>query len=349
MYLYFLTFLAAFLLSYLLTFLFKKIAPKVGAMDIPDKRKIHKKPVARLGGVAIFVALFSVAFLLLPIDRHFIGIFFGASILLIFGVLDDIFILKPSVKLVGQIAAALIIIASGIGINFITNPFGGVIRLDTFKIPIDVLGITYHITFWADMLTLFWILIVINAVNFLDGLDGLAAGVSGIAGIVLFFLALLLPVFQADAAMFSLILAGAAFGFLVLNFYPAKIFMGDSGSQFLGFIIAVLAIFSGGKIATALLLLGLPIIDLLWAVVRRLKAGVSPFKPDKNHLHHELLRMGFSQRKAVLLIYFFTAFFGVFAVLSNESFYKFLGIMLLAFLVIFFTVFMYFRNKKVSA
>lgn len=348
MYLYILIFLASFLLSYLLTFLFKKIAPKIGAMDVPNERKVHKKPVARLGGVAIFFSLFLVASIILPIDKHFVGIFTGAFILLFFGVLDDIFILKPSIKLVGQIMAALAIIASGIGINYVTNPLGGLIYLDFWKIPVELLGTIYNFTVWADLFTLFWILVVINAVNFLDGLDGLAAGVSGIAGVVLFFLSLLPPVLQTNTATLSLILSGSAFGFLILNFHPAKIFMGDSGSQFLGFIIAVLAIFSGGKIATALLLLGLPIIDLLWAVIRRLKAGVSPFKPDKNHLHHELLKLGLSQRDAVLVIYFFTAFFGLFAILSTQSFYKLVGIVLLALLVIGFTIFMYLKNRRLD-
>jgi UDP-GlcNAc:undecaprenyl-phosphate GlcNAc-1-phosphate transferase len=307
------------IISFLFTLFFKKIAPKIGAIDQPNERKIHKKPIARLGGVAIFIALFSMVSFFLPWDKHIWGVFIGSAILLFFGILDDIFGLNPWIKLIGQILSAIIIVIFGMGISFITNPFGGYLMLDSLKFPIDILGTTYHIVLFADLFTVFWIVLVINAVNFLDGVDGLASGVSGIAALILFLLSLSPYVNQVDTAILSLILAGATLGFLPLNFYPAKIFMGDSGSMFLGFILAVLAIISGGKVATALLILGLPIIDLLWAVLRRILSGKSPFRPDKKHFHHELLNIGLSQKQTVLIIYTITASFGIFSLFARSA------------------------------
>lgn len=331
---YILVFFGTALVSFLCTLLFKEIAPKIGAVDIPNERKIHKKPIARLGGVAIFIALFVSVFTVLPLNKHIIGVFVGALILLVFGVLDDIFSINPWIKLTGQIMAASVIVIFGIGINFITNPLGGYFMLDTIKFPVEIFGNIYHVVLLADIFTIFWIVLVINSVNFLDGVDGLASGVSGIAAFVLFLLSLSSYVNQPDTAIFSLILAGAALGFLPLNFFPAKIFMGDSGSMFLGFILAVLAIISGGKVATTLLILGLPIIDLLWAVIRRLASGKSPFKPDKKHFHHELLNIGLSQRQTVLIIYAITLSFGIFS-LYVRSTGKLIGLTALIVLIIF--------------
>jgi len=342
---YLLVFLATAVLSFTLTLFFRFVAFKIGAVDYPDERKIHKKPVARLGGLAIFIAFFIVVFSISSLDKHLVGLFIGTLILLFFGLLDDIFNLNPFVKLFGQILAALAIIASGIGIDYITNPFGGIIYLNTLKIPIDLFGVTYHITVWSDLFTIFWTVVLINAVNFLDGLDGLAAGVSGISALVIFLLSLSSGVFQPQTAILALVLAGTAFGFLPLNFYPAKIFMGDTGSMFLGFMLAVLAIFSGGKVATALLILGLPILDVLWAFIRRVLAGKSPFRPDKKHLHHAFLKKGLSQRQTVLIIYVITLVFGTLALIS-KTFYKFVALVTLALLVVVLISFLYFLDTK---
>lgn len=344
---YILVFLGTALVSFLCTLLFKEIAPRIGAVDIPNERKIHKKPIARLGGVAIFIALFVSVFTVLPLNKHIIGVFVGALILLIFGVLDDIFSISPWIKLFGQIMAASVIVIFGIGINFITNPFGGYFMLDTIKFPLEIFGNIYHIVLLADLFTIFWIVLVINSVNFLDGVDGLASGVSGIAAFVLFLLSLSSYVNQPDTAIFSLILAGAALGFLPLNFFPAKIFMGDSGSMFLGFILAVLAIISGGKVATTLLILGLPIIDLLWAVIRRLASGKSPFRPDKKHFHHELLNIGLSQRQTVLIIYAITLSFGIFS-LYVRSAGKLVGLTALIVLIIFTISFISSKKSNIT-
>lgn len=342
---YLAVFLAAAILSYLLTKFFRFFALKIGAVDYPDERKIHKEPVARLGGVALFIAFFTIVFLLVPLDKHLLGLFIGAFILLFFGVMDDIFNLKPVTKFLGQILAALVIVASGIGINFITNPLGGVIHLDTIKIPLELLGTTYHVTFWADLFTIFWILVLINSINFLDGLDGLAGGVSGIAGFIIFLLSFQPDISQPQTALLALVIAGACFGFLPLNFHPAKIFMGDSGSMFLGFILAVLAIFSGGKIATALLVLGLPILDVLWAVIRRALKGSSVFKADKRHLHHALLNKGLTQRQTVMFFYVTSLAFGIIALIS-KTFPKFIAFVFLFVLVAVLISFLYFLDAK---
>lgn len=333
-------FIIAGALSFLLTLFFRFFSFKIGAVDYPDERKIHRKPVARLGGIALFISFFIIVFSFLPIGKHLLGLFFGGLVLLFFGALDDIFQLKPFVKLIGQIIAALIIVISGIGISFITNPFGGLVYLDMLKIPLSILGTTYHFTVWADLFTIFWIVVIINAVNFLDGLDGLAAGVSGISALIIFFLSLSINVSQPQTAFLALALSGVAFGFLVLNFNPAKIFMGDSGSMFLGFVLAVLAIFSGGKVATALLILGLPILDLIWAVIRRVLAGKSPFKPDKKHFHHVLLRKGLTQKQAVLSIYSITLIFGILALIF-QSLYKLIALIILFILVAGLISFLY--------
>lgn len=336
-------FLTSVILSYFLTQFFRFFAFKIGALDYPDERKIHGIPTARLGGVALFITFFTLVFSFNYPDKHLIGIFIGALILLIFGIIDDIWRLNPFIKLLGHILAALIVIASGIGINYITNPFGGVIRLDNLKIPLELFGTTYHITFWADLFTFFWVVILINALNFLDGLDGLAAGVAGISALFIFFLSLFPDVSQPQTAFLSLVLAGTAFGFLILNFYPSKIFMGDSGSMFLGFMLAVLAIFSGGKIATALLVLGLPVLDVIWAATRRIMSGKSPFLPDKKHLHHEFLKKGLTQKQTVLFIYLITIIFGS-AALIFKTFYKFIALVFLLFSVIFLIYFLYSRD-----
>lgn len=342
---YLAVFLATAVLSYLLTKFFRFFAFKIGAVDYPDPRKIHKEPVARLGGVALFISFFTIVFLFIPLDKHLLGFFIGAFILLFFGAMDDIFGLKPLTKFLGQLLAALVIVASGIGINFITNPLGGLIHLDTIKIPFELFNTTYHITFWADLFTVFWIIVLINSINFLDGLDGLAGGVSGIAAFIIFLLSLQPDISQPQTALLALIIAGACFGFLPLNFHPAKIFMGDSGSMFLGFMLAVLAIFSGGKVATALLVLGIPILDVLWAVIRRVLKGKSPFKADKKHLHHALLNKGLTQRQTVIFFYVTSLAFGTIALIS-KTFSKFIALAFLFVLVMALISFLYFLDTK---
>ncbi len=329
--------LAAFILSIFLTLLVRKIAWRYRVIDQPGGRHIHQRPTAKLGGVAIFGSfLIIIIFYLLinrnifdfitvkfaGIDKALFGLLLGALILVIIGAIDDVRPLPVWQKLLGQIAAALIVIGFGIGITYINSPFGGVIRLDRTIVPINLTGVTHNLVFWAAIFALAWILIMINVMNFLDGLDGLAGGISVIALIILFILSLSSKVNQSSTALLCIILAGAVLGFLIFNFYPAKIFMCDSGSMFLGFTLATIAIISGGKVATALLVLGLPILDALWVILRRIMAGQSPFVADSRHLHHRLLSAGLSVRQTVIIFYFFAAIFGILA-LQIESRGKF--------------------------
>jgi UDP-GlcNAc:undecaprenyl-phosphate GlcNAc-1-phosphate transferase len=250
-------------------------------------------------------------------EKHILALVVGAIIIAAVGAVDDVISISPWWKLFWQVVVGLVAVSFGVGINFITDPLGGLFRLDNPSWPLVVAGTTYHVTLWADLFTVFWIVAMVNTLNFLDGLDGLAAGVGSIAALVIAGLSLGASVHQPVTAGIALALAGAALGFLPYNFNPAKIFLGDSGAMLIGYVLGVLAIISGGKIATAVLVLGFPILDVLWAIIRRGARGVSPFQADRHHLHHRLLDLGLSQRKVVLLFYVITLSFGSLAVFST--------------------------------
>jgi UDP-GlcNAc:undecaprenyl-phosphate GlcNAc-1-phosphate transferase len=314
---YWLAFIIAFAVAALLTPLIRKIALYIGATSVPGGRHIHTRVIARLGGVAIALAFILVVAFNFPITRHLLGLFGGIAILLTVGILDDIHSIDAWKKLVWQVIAACVALAGGIGITTLTNPFGGTIFLDWGRFAIHFGTWQFHISPVANLLSILWMVGLINVVNFLDGLDGLACGVSGIAALTMFFVSLSPRIGEPEVALLAIILAGAAFGFLPFNFFPARIFMGDSGAYFLGITLAMLAIYSGAKLATAALVLGFTIVDGLWAVIRRLYNHTSPFTADKGHLHHLLLDVGFSQRKAVLLLYFVSAASGLVALYAG--------------------------------
>jgi len=304
-------------------------------VDVPDAagRKVHKQPVAYLGGVAIFAGFVLPVLAMLPMTRHLAALLLGCVILVAVGVVDDVRGLSPVVKLGWQFVAAGVALAGGIGIaGQIHSPFGGMVDLTWGRTNFVFMGVDFHITPVANALSLVWMVGLANTVNFLDGLDGLAGGVSGIAALVMFALAAGANVHQPQVALIAVILAGAAFGWLPYNWYPAKIFMGDSGAYFLGLVLAMLAIYSGAKLATAALVLGFPIVDALWAALRRLARGQSPFKADRQHFHHLLLNAGLSQRQAVLVLYSVSVIFGVVA-LAAGTFAKLIAFVLLVFLM----------------
>ena len=285
-----LTLVLCFLLSVSITPLVKKLAIAIGAIDKPDPRKVHQKIMPRLGGLAIYIS-FIIGFLALGLmNRETLPIIIGCTIIIITGILDDKFTLSAKVKLLGQIVAAIVVVMNGVVIEFINLPFGGMLEFGIFSIPITIL----------------WIVGITNAVNLIDGLDGLAAGVSSIALITISGMAFL----KGDLFTFSLgiILLGSTLGFLVHNFYPAKIFMGDTGALFLGYMISILSLL-GFKNVTMLslivpiIILGVPISDTFFAIIRRFLNRSPISAPDKSHLHHCLLRSGFSHRQTVLLIY----------------------------------------------
>lgn len=330
---YFLAFSLALVLTALVTPLIRRLALRYNIVDRPSEaRKIHSRAVAYLGGLAIFIGFVVVTILSLAPSRQLTALLVGCSILVIVGVVDDIRGLSPWVKFGWQFLAAGIALAGGIGITSFTNPLGGRVVLDHWKYAVDLGGLRFHIAPLANGLSLLWMVGLANTINFLDGLDGLACGVSGIAAMIMFALSAGSRVHQPGVALLAIILAGAAFGFLPYNFYPARIFMGDSGAYFLGLALAMLAIYSGAKLATATLVLGFPIVDALWAVTRRLWRRTSPFRADRGHFHHLLLDVGMNQRQAVLTLYAVSAAFGIVALFAG-SFAKLVTLVILMFLM----------------
>lgn len=300
-----------------LTPLVKRFAHKVGAVDVPNARKVHTKIMPRLGGLAIFMAFMITFFLVIPFlpidltsrELNFIKAFLvGGTITILLGALDDRFDLPAKLKFVVQIATACVVV------------FGFDIKLEFANIPFH----TYSsVESWVAIpFTILWIVGVTNAINLIDGLDGLAAGVSGIAIGTIAFMAFLMG--NVIVALISLLLLGSIIGFLYFNFHPAKIFMGDSGALFLGFSLALLSLLGFKQVAivsflTPLILIGVPLSDTMFAIVRRWMQKKPIFSPDKGHLHHCLRELGFSHRQTVLIIYAIAAFFGVLAVIQSSA------------------------------
>lgn len=320
---YIFAFTLAFVLTFLFTYLARKVALRYQIVDRPFlARKIHKKSIPLLGGLAIFLGFaVTLAYFALFTDKifggymlskHVLGLVLGGGILVLGGVLDDKYNFKPRRQFIFPLVSVLVIIISGIGIDYISNPLGRAIPLDQIKIKLfEVSGLPYQIVLFADLFTLVWLLGMIYTTKFLDGLDGLVSGISVITSLVLFFLSLAPNVKQPETAYAAIMVAGAAAGFLLWNFHPAKIFLGEGGSTMLGFFLGTLAIISGGKIATALLCMGIPILDAAWVILRRIFAKKSPFFGDKKHLHFRLLDLGFSQAKAVVFLWILSAGFGL--------------------------------------
>lgn len=322
----------AFLLAFIVTFMATpytiKIAEKIGAVDIPkDKRRMHKKAMPKFGGPAVIGGfLISVIYLLIVMSMEhsinlfgeeeyatkLLGMLLGILVISIVCVVDDIKTIKPITKLLGQTVAAIIVVAFGVRIGNISIPFFDVAEMhEAFSI----------------ILTIGWIIGVTNAVNLIDGLDGLSSGISVISAISLLIIFVL-----NGSPLISIVLitalAGALVGFLPFNFTPAKTFIGDTGSNFLGFSLSIISILGVAKtytmavIVLPLIVLGLPIFDTLWAIIRRIIKGKSIkaiFKADKGHLHHRIVGKGFSQKQAVLILYGISATFGIFAVILLDS------------------------------
>ncbi|MGI6329055.1 MAG: glycosyltransferase family 4 protein [Dethiobacteria bacterium] len=311
----------AFGLAFLLTPLFRHLAFRVGAMDQPNSRKIHHQAMPLLGGAAIYASFWvSAAVILYFFDGggQFWGLFLGSTLIFALGLYDDLRGLSYKAKFIGQFAAALFLLAYNVRIEFITLPFQDIIFLGIFIIP----------------LTLLWVVGITNAVNLIDGVDGLATGVSVIAAVVIF--ALTWDEFHLVPVL-ALILAGAALGFLPHNFSPARIFLGDAGSLFLGFMLAGFAIMGLTKQATfttlviPVLVFGLPITDTFYAMWRRFRSNKPIFQADNGHIHHRLLNVGLTTRQTVMVLYTCSIYFGAAAIL----FHHFSGIGNYLFLVIF--------------
>ena len=320
-------FLATFLLSLILTFCVAWMMRRFEIVDLPRVlgRKIHKKMIPLGGGLAIFASFFIIVGLAFVegsrlgqeiTSRSMLGLLIGSLILMVGGFLDDKYNLRPRYQFLFPILAALSVIVFGIGIPAVTNPSGGLIDLSTIRIPVDGLG---NVVLFADLLVFIWLIGMMYTTKFLDGLDGLVAGITGIGALVIFFLCLQKQWFQPEIALVSIIFAGACLGFLVWNWHPAKIFLGEGGSLFAGFILGTLAIISGGKITATLLIVGVPMLDLIRVVIRRLQNKKPIYIGDSEHLHFRLLESGLSHKQSVLLLYSISFLFGLCALFLQSS------------------------------
>jgi UDP-GlcNAc:undecaprenyl-phosphate/decaprenyl-phosphate GlcNAc-1-phosphate transferase len=330
-------FVLAAVIALLLTPLVRRTVRRYGIVDRPDARRVNTRPIPRAGGIAIAAAFLVVAvpFTLMNEARDWVptplnieagdlaALFVGGLAAAVIGALDDLYQLRARWQLLGQIGLALFAVALGVGISVVNDPIGeGVIR---FAPPFSV------------GFTVFWIVGMINSINWIDGLDGLSTGVALIATVTLGIISLTTQVSQPLIAVLCFALAGALLGFLRWNFHPAKIFMGTTGVQFVGYTLAVLAILGSAKVAVALLVLGVPIIDTFWIIVGRLSQRRSPFTPDRSHIHHRLLDLGLSHRDTVLVIYAICAALGLMSLLFQgvTQAYAFISLFILSGLLLF--------------
>jgi len=329
-------------LALIFTPLVKRLGVKIKVYDLPAQRKIHQTPTLLLGGLAIYLAFaLSVAVYLIVAQpdlsviplKYFLAILIGGGVLMVGGFLDDKYNLPPRVLWIFPALASLIAVTAGIGggIKELSNPLGNPINLD-FKLSV----ISYQLSV-SSVFVWLWLMGMIFTTKFLDGLDGLCSGIAVIGGLTMFALSLLPHINQPITASLAIIFAGSVLGFLFYNFHPASIFLGESGSTFLGFGLGVLSVILGGKIATALLVMGIPILDVAWAITRRLWYGRSPFAADRLHLHHRLLDIGFSQRQTVALLWLLSAVFGFTAVFL-QSFGKLIALIILLCVMVFLAI-----------
>ncbi|MEJ0021216.1 MAG: MraY family glycosyltransferase [Candidatus Doudnabacteria bacterium] len=349
--LYFASFALAFVISFLGTFLILRIAVRKRILDIPDsERRFHKQATPTLGGIAVFGSFFLVTLGVGIFGRHLLNgnipirqifaLWSGGAILMIGGYLDDRYRMTAKYSVVFPILASLVIVLSGISAVSVHNPFtGSTILLDNLKL--------FGLPLVSGVVVFFWTMTMTYTTKLLDGLDGLVTGISAIAALILFGLSLTPQVMQPQTALLAVTFAGSLFGFLILNFYPAKIFLGEGGSTFAGFMLAVLAIVSGGKIATALLVMGIPLLDMAWVILQRLVSGQSPFIGDRKHLHFKLSEIGLSEPQAVILLYALTAIFGVSALfLQSRGKLIALIILILVMLAIITSIYNVYRQKR---
>ncbi len=301
---------AAALISFLATPPVRRLAERIGAMDVPkDDRRMHNVPIPRMGGLAIFLGFLISILIFADINAQIRGMLIGAVIIVALGIIDDIVSIGAWPKLAVQIVASVVPVLHGTTIQVLSNPFssGEYFSLGAFAIPATIL----------------WIVVITNSVNLIDGLDGLAVGVSAISSITLVVVALLVA--EANVALIMIALAGACLGFMPFNLYPAKIFMGDTGATFLGFILGCMSVQGLFKFYAVIsfvipfLIIGLPIFDTAFSFFRRLLTGKNPMKADRGHVHHKLIDMGLNQKQSVFILYLVTCILGLLAVLLTTT------------------------------
>ena len=316
--------LTAALISLITTPVVKSLAFRIGAVDVPkDARRMHKHPIPRMGGLAIFMGFLFSVLIFIDLTAPLRGMLLGAVVIVVLGIFDDIYALGAKFKFLVQIIAALFAVLSGNIITIISNP--NIFSSQPY----------WELGFLSIPFSVIWICAITNAVNLIDGLDGLACGVSAISSMTLLVIALVVS--EPQVAILMAALAGGCIGFLPYNMNPAKIFMGDTGSTFLGFVLAVVSInglFKSAALisfAVPFLLLGLPIFDTCYAIFRRVSHGQSPLSPDRGHIHHRLIDMGLNQKQAVAVLYIITAILGLSAVVLTTNGVEKAMILLVAF------------------
>ncbi len=310
--------LSAFILTLLTILIALRVFPKLGLVDRPEKYGLKRQAIPYPGGILLYVVFAALALLLFEPTFKLIGLLAGGLILVVVSFLDDRYELPAWLRLFVQIIVGVIMVTVGIGIETITNPFGGYIPLDQIKLTMSWGPYVSTLMLFSAIFTVVWIILLVNTMNWLDGIPGLVSGITVLASLTLFFLSITDLVNQPEIATMAIIVGGMAFAFWLFDFYPPKILLGDSGSMLFGLLLAIMAIFSGGKIATAFLILGFAILDAIYVIVHRLYNKKAPWKGgewDKYrkavHLHHRLLQVGFSERQVLSLIYVLSAVFGI--------------------------------------
>jgi len=316
--------LTAMIISFAATPIIIKFAKKLGIIDYPKKlpKVIHTKPTPRGGGIPIFIALLSSSLIFLPFDKPVAGILLGASVLVVMGFLDDKYNLNPYLRLFLGFVAAAIPIAAGIGIAFVSNPFGGIIDLSSPQIVFSLFGSQHSIWLLSDLFALFWVVFLMNIVNMgAKGVDGQMSGVTVISALTIAFLSLK---FSADITQWPVIIlaaitAGAYLGFLPWHIFPQKIMPGYGGSTLAGYLLAILSILSTTKVGALMVVLGVPLIDTGYVIIRRILTGKSPVWGDRGHLHHRLLDAGMSKTQIAFFYWGITAILGYAAINLNTG------------------------------
>lgn len=349
---YFLPGLSAFALTVLSVLIALKVFPKLGLVDKPKKYGLKRKPIPYPGGILLYLIFLVLALIFFEPTVKLIGLLVGGGILVIINFIDDRIELPAWLRLFTQITVGVIMVAVGIWIETITNPFGGYFALNEIKLTLSFGVMEYTIILFSALFTIAWIVLVVNTMNWLDGIPGLVSGITVLASFTLFFLSISDLVNQPEIATMAIIVAMMAFAFWIFDFFPPKILLGDSGSMFFGLLLAVLAIFSGGKIATAFLILGFAILDALYVITHRIFNKQAPWKGgewDKYrkavHLHHRMLQFGLSERQVLTVIYVLSAIFGISALFLGTR-GKFWAIVVLALASIILGLILRAKRKK---
>lgn len=338
-----LVFILSAIVSYLGTYPVIWLAKRYSLVTDIRKRShpahTHTGIIPRAGGVPVYLSVLLISFFFLPMNKILTGILFGSGMIVVIGLLDDYRDMSPYVRFGLNILVAAVVIAAGIGIPYISNPFGGVIMLNGWKVSIDIFG-KHTILVGADLLAILWLTWTMNMINWSKGVDG---QLPGFVAITAFFLALLSQRFTAhdisiqSVVLLSLIVSGAYLGFLPHNFFPQKIMPGYGGGALAGFLLGVLSILSFGKVGTAILILSMPMLDALYAIIRRLKEKRSPFRADWGHFHHRLLDIGWGRRRIAAFYWIISFVLGISSLLLDGP-KKLIAFITVAIVLLFFIV-----------